>query len=114
MDVYLWEGTTNETVFPATRWDVVIEVTSYGGDNTGVRYLSTSITPVGRQRAISIFQQKHSRLRRPKRNNSTNSPFSSFVKGANSLKEEGPMSKNITFDTGIEEYVVNGGGGFAV
>jgi hypothetical protein len=37
VDVYLWEEPTNETVFPATRWDVVIEVTSYGGDNTGVQ-----------------------------------------------------------------------------
>ena len=34
VDVHLWE-TATDGAFPAVRWDVVIEVASTGGDNTG-------------------------------------------------------------------------------
>lgn len=38
VDVHLWEGDPEtETSFPAVKWDVVLEVTSYGGDTTGVQ-----------------------------------------------------------------------------
>ena len=37
VDVHLWEEPINGTIFPAIKWDVVIEVSSYGGDNTGVQ-----------------------------------------------------------------------------
>lgn len=34
VDVHLWEEAT-EGAYPAVRWDVVIEVSSHGGDTTG-------------------------------------------------------------------------------
>lgn len=35
VEVHLWEETSTEGVYTAYREDVVIEVSSYGGDNTG-------------------------------------------------------------------------------
>ncbi|HCA29833.1 MAG TPA: hypothetical protein DEP23_09825 [Ruminococcaceae bacterium] len=38
VDVHLWEQPELETSsYPAIRWDAVIEVTSVGGDNTGLQ-----------------------------------------------------------------------------